>query len=98
MNDARDRVNDYLGHIIAAIERIRRYTTGMDRGQFLADERTQDAVVKNLENIGEATNRIQSVDTELTLRYPGVPLPIVWTRFCNSGRLSHGVSLADFKG
>ena len=27
-----------------------------------------------------------------------VPLPIVWTRFCNSGRLSHGVSLADFKG
>ena len=52
MNDARDRVNDYLGHIIAAIDKIRRYTTRMDRGQFLADERTQDAVVKNLENIG----------------------------------------------
>jgi len=28
----------------------------------------------------------------------GVPAPIVWTRFCNSGCLSHGISLADFKG
>ena len=27
-----------------------------------------------------------------------VPPPIVWTRFCNSGRLSHGMSLTDFKG
>jgi|GEM_PF-6172601 len=27
-----------------------------------------------------------------------VPAPIVWTRFCNSGRLSHGMSLTDFKG
>jgi hypothetical protein len=27
-----------------------------------------------------------------------VPAPIVWTRFCNSGRLSQGISLADFKG
>ncbi|MCX7164762.1 MAG: hypothetical protein NTV11_00620 [Rhodocyclales bacterium] len=27
-----------------------------------------------------------------------VPAPIVWTRFCNSGRLSHGRSLSDFKG
>ena len=27
-----------------------------------------------------------------------VPPPIVWTRCCNSGRLSHGVSPADFNG
>ena len=27
-----------------------------------------------------------------------VPPPIVWTRFCNSGRLSYGIFLADFKG
>jgi len=27
-----------------------------------------------------------------------VPAPIVWTRFCNSGRLSHGISLSDFNG
>ncbi len=27
-----------------------------------------------------------------------VPARIVWTRFCNSGSLSHGISLANFKG
>jgi len=27
-----------------------------------------------------------------------VPAPIVWTHICNSGRLSHGISLTDFKG
>ena len=30
--------------------------------------------------------------------YGRVPAPIVWTRFCNSGRLSHGIGLTDFKG
>ena len=30
-------------------------------------------MVKNLENIGEATNRIQSADSELTKRYPAIP-------------------------
>ena len=27
-----------------------------------------------------------------------VPARIVWTRFCNSGRLSHGMSLTGFEG
>ena len=45
----------------------------MERAQFLADERTQDAVAKNLENIGEASNRIQKADAELSARYPDIP-------------------------
>lgn len=73
MNGERLRIADYLEHIVAAIEKIRRYTKGMDRTKFLADERTQDAVAKNLENIGEAASRIQSADAELTARYPGIP-------------------------
>lgn len=73
MNGKPLRVEDYLEHIVTAIARIRRYTETMDREQFLADERTQDAVVKNLENIGEAANRIQSADKELTERYPRIP-------------------------
>jgi DNA-binding NtrC family response regulator len=27
-----------------------------------------------------------------------VPAPIIWTRFCNSGRLFHGISLTGFEG
>lgn len=32
------RVPDYLGHIVEAIERIERYTTGMDETAFLNSE------------------------------------------------------------
>lgn len=30
--------------------------------------------------------------------HPYVPARIVWTRFCNSGGLSYGISLAGFEG
>ena len=67
------RVGDYLEHIVTAIEKIKGYTKNMDRQGFLDDEKTLDAVAKNLENIGEASKRIQAANTELTKQYPGVP-------------------------
>jgi len=41
-----------------AIEKIERYTSGMPRKSFEKDEKTTDAVVRNLEIIGEAANRL----------------------------------------
>ena len=41
-----------------AIERVERYTGGMTHETFLHDEKTVDAVVRNLEIIGEAANRL----------------------------------------
>ena len=41
-----------------AIEKIERYTSGMLRKSFEDDEKTTDAVVRNLEIIGEAANRL----------------------------------------
>ncbi len=52
--DWRVRIED----MIEAIERIRRYTAGMDEAGFVADDRTVDAVVRNLEIIGEAAKRV----------------------------------------
>ncbi len=43
-----------LEDIRSAIARIERYTSGLQREQFLADEKTVDAVARNLEIIGEA--------------------------------------------
>ena len=48
----------YLKDIIAAIASIERYTVGLTLEQFQIDEKTQDAVVRNLEIIGEAVKRI----------------------------------------
>jgi len=41
-----------------SIEKIERYTEGMTQDSFQNDEKTTDAVVRNLEIIGEAAGRL----------------------------------------
>jgi uncharacterized protein with HEPN domain len=36
------RLADYLGHILEAIDRVQRYTEGMEADQFLRSEIVQD--------------------------------------------------------
>ncbi len=45
-----------LDDIDEAIRRIKGYTDHLDLESFTADERTQDAVIRNLEIIGEAAS------------------------------------------
>ena len=51
----RDRV--HLAHIAECVERIESYT-GEGKEAFFADTKTQDAVLRNLEVIAEATKRL----------------------------------------
>lgn len=44
-----------LEDILMAIGKIQRYVGGLDRAAFLADDKTVDAVARNLEIIGEAS-------------------------------------------
>jgi uncharacterized protein with HEPN domain len=48
----------YLADIQVACEKVLRYTKGMEFEQFLADDRTFDAVLRNLQIIGEAVKNI----------------------------------------
>ena len=48
----------YWQDILSFCERVDRYTAGMDRATFEADDRTQDAVLRNLELIGEAAKHL----------------------------------------
>lgn len=41
-----------------AVAKIRRFTDGMNQDEFLANEMTRDAVLRNLEVIGEAAKHI----------------------------------------
>ena len=58
------RLLGYLTHILQAIERIQNYTEEFDEVAFLQNEMAQDAVIRNLEIIGEASRNIKQ-------RYPG---------------------------
>lgn len=59
----------YLEDIVGAIGSIERYTAGLTLEQFKGDTKTQDAVVRNLEIIGEAVKRIPK---EVRDAYPSV--------------------------
>jgi uncharacterized protein with HEPN domain len=48
----------YLTDIAVACEKVLRYTEGMNFEQFVADDRTFDAVVRNLQIIGEAVKNV----------------------------------------
>ena len=73
------RVPDYLGHILKAIERIDRYTADMDEVAFLGSELVQDAVIRNIEIIGEASNNIQRVAPEFAAQHDEIPWLVMYT-------------------
>ncbi len=72
-----ERVEEYLEHIAEAMARATDYLrrTG-DFAAFEQDRRTQDAVVRNIEIIGEAVSKINSVPPDFAARHPDIP----WAR------------------
>lgn len=68
MSKRRDR--DFLADILEASDRALRYVSEMDCEQFVADSKTQDAVIRTLEVVGEATKHL-SDDLRAELAYPG---------------------------
>ena len=76
--------SDLLNHILDAIEKIETYLLGFDLEMFKRNEEKIDAVVRNIEIIGEATT---CLDRSLKAKYPQVE----W-RFATAirNRLIHG--------
>ena len=85
---------EFLSDIQEAVKRIRLYTDNMDYAKFSKDLKTQDAVVRNLEIVGEAIKNISEglqtkhkevawkdlakVRDKLIHHYFGVNFDIVW--------------------
>lgn len=59
----------FLADIHESCSKIRRYVESMSAEEFQKDEKTFDAVVRNLEIIGEASKRLPA---EVTSRIPDV--------------------------
>ncbi len=63
----------YLEDILTALDRIDRYTQGLSLEAFRADEMRVDAVVRNLETLGEAVKHLPASVRDLS---PDTP----WTQ------------------
>ena len=59
----------HLEDILGAIGKIKRYTTGLSKQGFAGDDKTLDAVVRNLEVIGEA---VKQLPADLRAREPSI--------------------------
>jgi uncharacterized protein with HEPN domain len=84
----------YLNDILESIEKIMRYVDGLSLEDFMASDMIFDAVVRNLEIIGEASNHIaksvQSASPKVPWRlmkdmrnvlsheYFGIDVDIIW--------------------
>ena len=88
------RLPEYLGHILQAIERIHRYIADMDEVAFLQDIKTQDAVIRNFEVIGEASNNIKCHHAEFAKQHPEVPLNFAYEM---RNALAHGYFKIDME-
>lgn len=60
----------YLRHMLDAIQRIKDYTNNIDAKEFLKNNLVEDAVVRNIEIIGEAS---KNLSTEFKKKHPEVP-------------------------
>ncbi|MEQ8924585.1 MAG: DUF86 domain-containing protein [Fulvivirga sp.] len=60
----------YIAHITEAINSILEYTSDLDEQEFLKNKLVQDAVIRNLQIIGEATKKINE---QIRTKYSVIP-------------------------
>ncbi|MBK5930390.1 DUF86 domain-containing protein [Halochromatium salexigens] len=94
MNSKTLRVPDYLGHILQAIDRIQAYTDQASKQAFVDNAQLQDAVIRNLEIIGEASRNVQLHGPDLIAQHQDIP----WSAlYAMRNRISHGYWSVDLE-
>lgn len=90
MTDSRE-VNQYLQDIAEMMSHIQSFTAGMDFEAFISDTKTNFAVFRALEVIGEAAKQVPD---DVRNRHPQIP----WKRMAGMrDRLIHGYFGIDFE-
>lgn len=85
MNES--RLPDYLDHIRRAATDAYTFVEGLRKEDFLADKRTQQAVILSLLIIGEAATKLLQNYSDFLTRHPDVP----WSSMKGMrNRLAHG--------
>ncbi len=86
------RIPDYLRHMLQAIKRIETYADGVDQSAFFQNTLVQDAVIRNMEIIGEAASNILKLASTFDQEHPGFELKAAYSM---RNSLSHGYFLVD---
>lgn len=60
----------YIDHILDCIRKINEFSAGLTVDQFKRNELVQDAIIRNIEIIGEASKRISSETRQTYYKIP----------------------------
>jgi len=83
----RNRLPDYVDHIQQAATDVCTFVQGLTKDDFLADKRTQQAVIMSLMIIGEAATKAMERYAAFTQAHPEVP----WRNMRGMrNRMAHG--------
>lgn len=74
MTERSGRLASYLSHIAQAIDRITNYLDHVPADAFASNTLLQDAVIRNLEIVGEASRNILKHHPEFVGKHPELPL------------------------
>lgn len=87
MNKHEFRAKDYLLHMLEAVDRILQYTASLSEEEFFASQLMQDAVVRNIEIIGEAAKNLLDAGPDFAARYSSIPFAQIYGM---RNRVAHG--------
>jgi uncharacterized protein with HEPN domain len=65
---------EYVGHFVQAIERIADYAADLSEQAFQADRLRLDAVIRNLEVVGETSRNLDRYCPKFLAAYPALPI------------------------
>ena len=86
------RLAEYLGHIHEAIMRIQSYVESLNEQEFISNTMVQDAVLRNLEIIGEASHNIDKHFPEFVEKHSDIPFLYAYEM---RNAISHGYFKVD---
>jgi len=88
------RLPDYIDHMLQAIQRVRHYTEHLTEETFLQNEQVQDAVLRNIEIIGEAARNIVRSYPECIAQHSTIPWEDIYLM---RNRICHGYFVSTWK-
>lgn len=94
MKGQRLRARDYMEHMNIAVQRISTYLQGKSKQDFDKDTLLQDALIRNLENLGEAAKNFKLALPDAETRFPAIPFDIT---YATRNQLAHGYFKVDLE-
>jgi len=93
MNRRPLRAHDYLEHMLDAAKAIRQFMLGVSEEEFFSDRKTRDAVVRNIEILGEAAKMFSDALPDAASRFPAIDFRIM---YATRNRMIHAYAFINF--